>query len=176
MGKRFNCRSCGTHYGHKIVEQIRDMSPLGLGESIMGYTLCSVCGDTNKFELTWADSFQNKAEPKQMSFEDYVIEDGHYEAKARELGKMVDDKQKAYGNSMKTSVVVMQAFMEKYRQGDNYVFPMELLEHMLIQVRIIDKQCRIFSNPQGDLMGESPYKDIMGYGLLASSRFSKEGK
>lgn len=89
-----------------------------------------------------------------------------YEEKSRQLGKLVADKQTAYGNSVDSSFHVMKAFLERYKYHDGYRIPEELLQHILLMVRIIDKQNRIFSNPQGDLMGESPYVDIQGYSLL----------
>lgn len=114
---------------------------------------------------------------EQLSLFDFKTDEGFYENLGKELGKLVDNKQQAYGNSMSKSIKVLKAFLSDYR-NDNfyggyqtcYVIPESLLEHLLIMVRIIDKQCRIFSNPDGDLMGESPYKDIAGYGLLGTSR------
>jgi len=106
---------------------------------------------------------------------DFVAKDGYYEKIGQELGKLVDEKQKAYGNSVSVSIDVLEAFLKPYEaegfyNGEQtvYILPKSLLRHLLLQVRIIDKQCRIFSNPAGDLMGESPYRDIAGYGLIGT--------
>lgn len=101
---------------------------------------------------------------------DYHIEssaDYDYEGKARNVGKLVHEKQIAYGNSVDASFQVMKAFLARYRLSDgSYKIPESLLQHILLQVRIVDKQNRIFTNPNGDLMDESPYTDILGYALL----------
>lgn len=91
---------------------------------------------------------------------------GYFENKGTKLGQLVDKKQAAYGDSIKKTSQLMKVFMQDYEQEDTYVIPKELLDHILLQVRIIDKQNRIFSNPKGDLMDESPYSDLSGYGLL----------
>jgi hypothetical protein len=68
----------------------------------------------------------------------------------------------------------MKVFLQEYRNKDNtYTIPESLLQHVLLQVRIIDKQNRIFSNPDGDLMKESPYNDITGYGMLGKRMSDK---
>lgn len=93
-----------------------------------------------------------------------------YEQRGAEIGKVVETKQKAYGNAVDVSVDAMKAFLKPYRTENNtYTIPEELLVHLLLQIRIIDKQCRIFNNPKADLMGESPYTDIAGYALLGEA-------
>jgi hypothetical protein len=97
---------------------------------------------------------------------------GRFEKAATELGKLVDVKQQAYGDSISSCGYLLRVFMNKYKKVDPnsdtiyYVIPDALMDHIAMQVRIIDKQNRIFSNPEGDLMNESPYGDIAGYGLL----------
>lgn len=90
-----------------------------------------------------------------------------FEQLGKEIGAFTDQKQKAYGNSVEKAFKVMKVFLREYRNEDGtYTIPESLLQHLLLMVRIIDKQNRIFSNPDGDLMGESPYTDITGYGLI----------
>ncbi|MCP1159285.1 hypothetical protein [Bacillus infantis] len=92
---------------------------------------------------------------------------GYFESRAHELGKLVDTKQAAYGDSVSKASQLMKVFLQDYKTDNNtYTIPEELLDHILLQVRIIDKQNRIFSNPKADKMNESPYSDISGYGLL----------
>lgn len=97
---------------------------------------------------------------------------GRYGKIGLEIGKLVDEKQMAYGDAMTVCQKVIEVHLERYydSSGGFYRISPALLEHIIRQVRIIDKQCRIFSNPEGDLMGESPYKDIAGYGLLGEGR------
>lgn len=94
-----------------------------------------------------------------------------YEQKGKELGALVDTKQEAYGNAIAQTYEVVKAFMTPYFNEENktYTIPQSLLQHLLLQVRIIDKQNRIFNNPSGDLMSESPYGDLGGYGLLGAN-------
>jgi hypothetical protein len=90
-----------------------------------------------------------------------------FEELGSNIGKLVEKKQQAYGNSIDKTYKLMQVFLEGYDNGNNtYTIPKSLLKHILLQVRIIDKQNRIFSNPDGDLMEENPYSDCAGYSLL----------
>jgi hypothetical protein len=91
---------------------------------------------------------------------------GYFEEKGYKLGKLVDEKQAAYGDSISKASKLMKVYLEDYKTDDGYLIPEELLDHILLQVRIIDKQNRIFSNPKADKMNESPYDDISGYGML----------
>ncbi|AKO92026.1 hypothetical protein BEH_07885 [Priestia filamentosa] len=97
-----------------------------------------------------------------------------FEQMGQELGAFVDKKQAAYGDSVSKASKLMKVFLEEYENGDGtYTIPEELLDHILLQVRIIDKQNRIFSNPKGDLMDETPYADLAGYGLLGKRNSGK---
>jgi hypothetical protein len=92
---------------------------------------------------------------------------GKFESLGKEIGQLVDLKQKAYGNSVKKTYEIMQILLQDYDNGDGtYTIPKSLLLHMLLTVRDLDKTNRIFSNPDGDLMEEDPYADKTGYGLL----------
>jgi hypothetical protein len=95
-----------------------------------------------------------------------VEKTGYFEEKGHKLGKLVDEKQAAYGDSISKASKLMKVYLEDYKTDDGYLIPEELLDHILLQVRIIDKQNRIFSNPKADKMNESPYDDISGYGML----------
>lgn len=98
------------------------------------------------------------------------IVDQYFENKGKELGTLVDRKQRAYGNAVQQTYDVVKVFMNPYLNEDGtYTIPESLLMHLLLQVRIIDKQNRIFNNPDHDLLQESPYDDLSGYGLLGSN-------
>ena len=78
-----------------------------------------------------------------------------------EVGELVESKQKQYGDSVgKTGRILMILFPEgiKTHQYDD----------ALLIVRILDKISRLAQRPASgkDLGGESPYRDMAGYGLL----------
>lgn len=92
--------------------------------------------------------------------------DNYFEQRGQEIGKLVDSKQKAYGNAVVQSYEVLKVFLQPYLHDDGYHIPESLLLHLLIQVRLIDKQNRIFNNPSQDLMEENTYRDMTGYSML----------
>jgi hypothetical protein len=93
---------------------------------------------------------------------------GYFAELGLEVGKLVDEKQKAYGDSVSKAYEIMKVLLKDYHNEENhtYTIPESLLEIMLLDVRKIDKLNRRFSNPDGDLMGENPFKDDVGYSLL----------
>lgn len=125
------------------------------------------------FEVSSVDYPEVVIALKGMEINDLLNQDevSTYEQKGKELGALVDRKQAAYGNAITQTYEVVKAFMTPYYNEDDktYTIPQSLLQHLLLQVRIIDKQNRIFNNPDFDLMDESPYSDLGGYGLLGSN-------
>lgn len=103
---------------------------------------------------------------------------GRYEALGSEIGALVDEKQRAYGDSFGKMKEIIRAFLQDYYDHDynGYTYlPRKLIEeHLPVLIRMWDKQNRIVANPNGDRMDESPYRDIAGYALLAVAR--EEGK
>ena len=85
------------------------------------------------------------------------MEIGKYEKLAQEIGALVDAKQVAYGDAFGRSGSVMRIL---YPNG----ISLEQMDDALCVVRITDKLFRIATDK--DALGESPYKDIAGYGLL----------
>ena len=88
-----------------------------------------------------------------------------YEELGLEVGQLVDEKQAAYGNSFG-------------KAGDflKLCYPVQILPEQyndaLALVRIFDKQMRIAHKK--DALGESPFKDIAGYGLLGEMEHRRE--
>lgn len=80
-----------------------------------------------------------------------------------EIGAIVEEKQKAYGDSFGKAEDVLAIL---YPDG----VPLNKYGDMLCLVRIIDKMFRIATDK--DALGESPYKDIVGYGLLGVGKKS----
>lgn len=76
----------------------------------------------------------------------------------QEIAELVEQKQEAYGDSFGKSGHIMR---ELYPNG----ISAEKMDDALTIIRIIDKLFRIATKK--DAFGESPWKDIMGYALLA---------
>ena len=79
-----------------------------------------------------------------------------------DIGKLVQEKQKAYGDSFGRSGRVLK---ELYPNG----IPPESYNEVLTITRILDKLFRIAS--QKDAFGENPYSDIAGYAILAVGKY-----
>lgn len=86
-----------------------------------------------------------------------------YEQLGQAVGRLVDEKQAAYGDSFGRSGEVLRILYPNGVSIDEY-------DDMLTVVRIIDKLFRIASDKSA--FGESPYRDIAGYGLLGANRDS----
>jgi len=88
-----------------------------------------------------------------------------YRTRGEKLGALVDQKQAAYGDSFGKSGKVMQIY---YPKGN----APEQMNDALAIVRVIDKLFRIATDR--DALGESPWSDIAGYGLLGAARVAAE--
>ena len=82
-----------------------------------------------------------------------------------EIGLMVDKKQDAYGDSFGNADKIMKVL---YPKG----ISLEQMPDALVVVRIIDKLFRIANRK--DAFGESPYRDIAGYGLLGAKKEERD--
>jgi len=85
---------------------------------------------------------------------------------AEKIASLVEDKQRAYGDSFGRAGNVLR---EMYPDG---IKP-EQYDDALAITRILDKLFRIANDKKA--FGESPYKDITGYGLLGWRR-DKDGE
>lgn len=84
-----------------------------------------------------------------------------YQDLANKIGALVDQKNKAYGNSFGE---VGEFLKILYPTG----IPPESYTDALCIVRIFDKLKRIATNKEA--FGESPYQDIVGYALLGTQK------
>lgn len=92
---------------------------------------------------------------------------GKFTEIALEIGEFTDMKNKQYGSSVDATQKMIEVLMERYTYDEeNYLMPKSLLKHILLQVRMMDKQNRIFNNPSGEGDSESPYRDLGGYSLI----------
>lgn len=80
-----------------------------------------------------------------------------FEKIAAEVGKLVTEKNKAYGNSFSDCSKFLEILYPDGITPENY-------GDMLCVVRMFDKLKRIATKK--DAFGESPYRDIAGYALL----------
>lgn len=80
---------------------------------------------------------------------------------AAEIGELVEEKNKSYGNSFAKCGEFLRLLFPAGIQPAQY-------DDALALVRIFDKQMRIATRK--DAFGESPYRDIAGYGLLGIAK------
>jgi selenophosphate synthase len=91
-----------------------------------------------------------------------------YEQTAEEIGKLVAQKNSAYGSSFAQAHLILQVL---YPNG----IKVEQYTDALAIIRVIDKLFRI-ANAK-DAFGESPWRDITGYGILGVvNGISQSGK
>lgn len=90
-----------------------------------------------------------------------------FEKIGTEIGKLVEQKNQAYGNSFSNSRDVLKVL---YPNG---IMP-EQYGDMLAITRIIDKLFRVATKK--DAFGESPFKDIAGYGILGAANDEPESE
>ncbi len=82
-----------------------------------------------------------------------------YESLGKKIGVLVDEKQKVYGDSFGRSGEIMKVLYPDGIKVEDY-------GDALAVIRIIDKLFRIATDK--DALGESPFLDIAGYGLLGA--------
>jgi len=92
---------------------------------------------------------------------------GTYEVIGASVGRTVDEKQSAYGNSFGQSEKFLNLL---WPDG----IPVSAYSDVLVIIRMWDKMKRIATDK--DAFGESPYKDIAGYGLLGYMKDRQEKK
>ena len=80
-----------------------------------------------------------------------------FERIGTDIGKLVDEKNAAYGSSFEKSEQILQVLYPEGIKPDQY-------KDMLAVTRIVDKLFRIATKK--DAFGENPFKDIAGYGIL----------
>lgn len=83
-----------------------------------------------------------------------------FEVIAEQIGKLTAEKNEAYGDSASRSGAALEIF---YPRG---VSPAQYGD-MLLVVRVLDKISRIATRKRA--LGESPWRDIAGYGLLGTA-------
>lgn len=117
-------------------------------------TLCSSCGSLYN-NVLWTDCPTCVlGTPKMAGHPD---KPSKFEEIALKIGKLVAEKNLAYGDSFSKSGAIMKIL---YPEG----IPVDQIDNALAIVRIVDKLFRIATDK--DAFGESPFGDIAGYGIL----------
>lgn len=88
-----------------------------------------------------------------------------YEQIGQEIGRLVESKQAQYGRSFDVAPAILSHF---YPDG----VAVEQYSDLLAIVRVLDKLKRVATRHASDT--ESPWADIVGYGLLMVAR-EREG-
>ena len=92
-------------------------------------------------------------------------ETGKYEQLGQRIGALVDKKNQAYGSAFDKAGEFLRLL---WPNG----CPAEQFDDLLALARIFDKMMRIATDR--DALGESPYSDIAGYGLLGLHRVEEQ--
>lgn len=79
---------------------------------------------------------------------------------ARQVGKLTAKKNAAYGDSARVSAEMLKILYPNGIELGQY-------RDMMLVSRILDKLCRIANRKEA--FGESPYRDIAGYGVIGST-------
>lgn len=84
-----------------------------------------------------------------------------YSQRGKEIGELVERKNKAYGDSFAKSGDILRILYPNGLEPDQY-------DDVLAIARIIDKLFRIATDR--DALGENPWEDIAGYSLLRDTQ------
>jgi hypothetical protein len=89
---------------------------------------------------------------------------GLFEQIGSEIGRLVEVKNKAYGDAFAKAGEVLCILYPDGVRPEQY-------QDMLGVVRVLDKLFRIATDR--DALGETPWRDIAGYGILGMARCEK---
>jgi len=98
---------------------------------------------------------------------EYQIEPGRYEAAGAAIGRLVDVKQKAYGRAFDLVGSILKIVYPHGIRPEQY-------DNLGAMIRILDKFFRIATDKAA--LGESPWTDVAGYGLLMNRDFQDPGQ
>lgn len=84
---------------------------------------------------------------------------------AEDIGKLLESKNSAYGDAFAKTTKILELLYPNGISIDQY-------KDVHVIVRMLDKIARIARD--NDPMGESPYQDLAGYGILACARAKRE--
>lgn len=89
---------------------------------------------------------------------------------AQDLAELLYRKQRAYGDSGRIANGLWEARLAQYLtpDGAHYLLPRGLMRHLPRITRVDDRINRLVSNPDGDLLGESPWRDMAGDAIIGA--------
>lgn len=90
---------------------------------------------------------------------------GKYAKMGEQLGALTEEKNEAYGDSFNRSGQILNILYPDGISPDQY-------RDALAVIRVIDKLFRVATKK--DAFGESPWKDIAGYGILGAVSDTEE--
>jgi len=90
-----------------------------------------------------------------------------YAEKGAEIGLFVEEKNKAYGSAFAKAGEFLKLLYPEGVEPGQY-------RDMLLLTRIFDKMMRIATDK--DALGESPYRDIAGYGIIGDDTEEREAR
>jgi len=90
---------------------------------------------------------------------------GQHEEIGAAIGRLVDQKQKAYGRSFERTAEIMKILYPRGIKPEQY-------GDILAMVRMLDKFFRIATDKTA--MGENPWQDVAGYGVLMNVTMDTE--
>jgi hypothetical protein len=90
-----------------------------------------------------------------------------YEQIGMRIGALVDEKNRAYGDSFNKSHKFLELL---YPEG----IKIEQYSDMLALIRMFDKMMRVAN--QKEAFGENPFKDLAGYAILKSEEDNSGNK
>jgi hypothetical protein len=105
------------------------------------------------------------SEKESKKFEEACENISPFVAKAKQIGRLVTDKNIAYGDSFSKSGDILKAFYPDGIKPEQY-------DDMLAVVRVVDKLFRIATRKNA--FGESPWMDVTGYGILGAVNDDKK--
>ena len=118
-----------------------------------------------KWAQNWMQNWVENNPPQKVTkilFNEVLMK---FEKIGTEIGKLVDEKNTAYGSAFEKSEEILKVLYPDGIDPNQY-------KDMLAVTRIVDKLFRIAT--QKDAFGESPFKDIAGYGILGMANDEKE--
>jgi len=90
-----------------------------------------------------------------------------HEKAGASIGRLVDEKNKAYGDSFAKAGDILKLLYPYGAFHDQF-------NDLLAITRIIDKLFRVATHRKGDPMGENPWMDIAGYAILRYQQQQKQ--
>jgi len=110
------------------------------------------------------DKIEEREERLAIARERRHKEELSYQNLAETIANLVDAKQAAYGDAFNKAGKCLEQLFPNGVKKEQYT-------DLLCIVRILDKLFRIANEP--DAFGESPFGDIVGYGLLGMKRHAE---